>query len=212
MTTTETEMPRRVTRRNRADSAVRKMAVMPAADDLSLDEIDAAIADKATSRVRRQRLARQRRQMLLEADNPFINERPGVLPQCDWERDREHVYHWTRISLHGEKDGDRSNLAEKRTGHLRYEPVKIDLLPEDWQAKLRPFVLPDGQIGYRDVRLERASRRVRDMRLAAMENEADMAADRINGRLRAEIGKAGLTRGRVEEDLEELEEGDVREM
>lgn len=213
------DLPARTVKRNRADGAAtrkpgRPRKVRAAGDDApleagSLDEIDRQLSgDVKMTRERRNQLRRMRTRLLME-DNPFVNERPGALPLVDWERDREHVYHWVRVTLAGEQGGDRSNLAAKTTGHMRYEFVKSEDLYDDWQAKLSPFVMNDGLIGYKDVRLARTSRRLRDMKLAAMENEADRAADQINGQLRAQIGARGNTRLSVEEDLEEMEVRDL---
>jgi len=208
------DLPPRVTKRNRADPVAAPRRIMveddgpPAAN--SLEDVDRQLASGVKmSRERRGQLRRMRTRLLMAADNPFVNDRPGVLPVCDWERDREHTYHWTRVALFGEKDGDRSNLAAKTTGHMRYEFVKLADLPDDWQAKLNPFAMTDGLVGYKDVRLTRVNRRLRDMKLAVMENEADRAADQINGKLRAEIGARGNTRLTVEEDLEEMEVRDL---
>lgn len=209
-----TDKPKRSPRRNRSDSAepvrARRVVVddepLPGGDDVEAIEKQLA-SNVKMSPERRKALARRRRQLLTRPeDNPFINERPGVLPVVDYERDANHVYHWVRTQIAGQSEGDRSNLAAKQTGHLQYEFVKLSKLPEDWQAKFAPFHNPlNDTIGYKDVVLARCSKRVRDMRLAAMENEADVAADQLNGRLRAEVGAKGNTRARIEEDTEEGE-------
>jgi hypothetical protein len=209
------DLPPRAVKRNRSDrpTAPRRVTADGEAAPTvtgTIDDIDRQLASGSKmSRERRNQLRRMRTKMLMEADNPFVNERPGALPVVDWERDRNHVYHWTRVALAGERDGDRSNLAAKMTGHMRYEYVKLADLPDDWQARLSPFGMTDGLIGYKDVRLTRVNRRLRDMKLAVMENEADQMADQINGKLRASIGGRGNTRASVEEDLEEMEVRDL---
>lgn len=199
---------RRSPRRNRSDSAEPVRRVIVDDEPVGGDSAE-AIERELNSNVkmtpeRRKALARRRRTLLTRPeDNPFLNEKPGVLPVLPFEEDPSHVYHWMRDTLYGERDGDRSNIAAKTTGHLRYEIVRMETLPEHWQARASPFATADGRIRYKDVILTRTSRRMRDMKLAAMEREADVAADQLNGRLRAQVAAKGNTRARIEEDVEE---------
>ena len=208
----EDKPARRVTRRNRSDSAqpTRARRVMvedePVAGADTVEALDRDLASNVKmTRERRKLLSRRRRALLMSQDNPFINERPSVLPLLPFTEDPDHAYLWTRFALHGERDGDRSNLAAKTTGHLQYELVRMDMIPEHWQARASPYATADGRIVYRDVELRRAPQRIRDMKLAAQEHEADVAADQLNGQLRAQIGQRGNTRAAIEEDMEDAE-------
>ena len=204
--------PRRVTKRDRSDGAPRRARkvviddVAPVEAGAGIDEIERQLSSGVKmSREHRRMLSRRRNALLTAADNPFINERPGVLPIFPTDEDPAHVYHWTRDQLGGDISGDRSNLAEKQNGHLYYEHVMFDDLPPHWQAKASPFRALNGTIRYKDVVFMRADKRMRDMKLAAMEHEADIAADQLNGTLRAQIGAKGNTRARIEEDVEDAE-------
>ena len=216
----DSDIPQRTTRKDRSDAATApKRAYTRRAKPesngvdgpVTIESIEQQLAGGGLSRKARGRLARMKRQMLMEADNPFVNERPGVFPQLPLEEDPEHAYHWVRTEEPGRVGGDRSNLHKKSTGPLRYEFVKAEDLPEHWRPLVQAFVMPDGTIGYRDTLLARCSRRVREQRLARMETQADQMSDRVNAGYRDAIRQigGGQFEPRVDTDLEEAEVRDV---
>jgi hypothetical protein len=123
------------------------------------------------------------------ADNPFIGSFEDTgFPRVP-EDDPDWSYLWMRSSLPptpGERAVlDTKNIADKINGGLRYEYVRLQDLPEEWQQR---FSLHRGKVEgidgtgllvYKDCILGRTSRWLRDQKQAANDYYARLQREEI---------------------------------
>lgn len=159
--------------------------------------------DIESERRARMERAKRRRAAAIKA-NPFITDEVSVpLPRTPQD-DPDWVYKWVRDMLPPDftnpAGADTSNVSNHTDGRLAYEPVRLDILSEQWRERFsshvrqRPGVegVNSGtMIRYRDLVLMRTSRKMRDMQVEAW----DYKADQLRGAVTRGIQSAGAAQG-----------------